>query len=111
MIEGLAARQCRPQRQFAGKVADATVHVGCSPSAVDAQDLGPPTRRAQQVEQQSDRGGLARAVRSEEPEDLACFDLEIECVERGVMSEAFGEGLGSQDGRGHVLTVVTAHAA
>ena len=46
-----------------------------------AEDEGIALGREEQAEQEFDRGGLARAVRSEQAEDLASFDLEVERFE------------------------------
>jgi hypothetical protein len=38
-------------------------------------------------------GGLARAIRTEQAEEAACRDLELEAVYRDDIAEAFGERL------------------
>ena len=48
-----------------------------------------------------DRGGLARAVRAEQPEDLALADFEIDPLHRLVRSVAFPETADRDDGVTH----------
>ena len=62
------------------------------------QHLGSTRRRAQDVEQQTDRRRLARPVRAEEPEDFAGHDLEIEAVDGDEAVEALGQASGGDDG-------------
>jgi len=45
---------------------------------VDAEDVGLAGGRPDEVQQRPDRRRLARAVRPEEPEDLARLDLEVD---------------------------------
>src|SRR3990170_3526283 len=67
--------------------------------AVETEDLGPTRRRAQEVERRADRGRLPRAVRSEEAEDLAAPDLEIDALDPADAAVCLREAIGPDDGR------------
>ncbi len=45
-----------------------------------------------QAQQHADGGGLARAIRPEEAEDLSAADFEIDAIHSGEVAEAFGQG-------------------
>ena len=51
-----------------------------------------------ETEDHPDRGGLARPVEAEEPEDIPLLDLEVEIVHGMKIPEVLGEPLGLQDG-------------
>jgi len=65
---------------------------------LDAEDLGPPRRRPDQVEQDAHRCRLAGAIRAKEAEDLALGDLEIELDDAAVLAVALGQSFGADDG-------------
>ena len=56
-----------------------------------AQDLGAARVGLQDGRQDADDGGLAGAVRAEQPEDGALCDLEVDAVERLDLAEPLGE--------------------
>src|ERR1700687_61194 len=49
---------------------------------IESVDEGPPRRGREQAAQHAKRRGLAGAVRSEKPHDLAAWDLEAHAVDR-----------------------------
>jgi hypothetical protein len=61
--------------------------------AVEPEDLAAPGRGADEPEQQTDGGRFARSVRTQVTDDLALVDFEVEMVESGNVSVAFGEAL------------------
>ena len=99
VVDGLPARQPVVQVEFAGQIADAAVDGDRVDRRLDAEDLGPPRRRPDQVEQNPHRGRLAGAVRAQEAEDLARGDLEIELDDAAVLAVALGQSFGLDDGR------------
>src|SRR5205823_9066067 len=84
---GLALVQARLLGEDADRGADLGV---VAPEAV-AADLSVPRRRRDERAQEPQRRRLARAVRSEVPEDLAFSHLEIDGIDRGERSEALRE--------------------
>ena len=69
--EVVRAGQFGVDGHLAGKVADQAPGLEALPVAVEAADGGRPAGGTDEVEQQPDGGGLARAVRPEEPHHLA----------------------------------------
>ena len=69
---------------------------------LDAEHLGAPAGRPDEIEQDPHRRRLARAVRSEETEDLALGDLEVELDDAAMRAVALRQALGLDDG-GHGL--------
>ena len=65
------------------------------PWRLDAEDAGAARGRPDQVEQQPDRRRLAGAVRTEEAEDLALLDREVDVDDPAVRAVGLGELLGS----------------
>ena len=86
VVEQFLGRQVVVEVRVLGKVADAppTVEIADGP----AEDLGAAGGREDQLHQQLERGGLARAVRAEKAEDLAGLDRERQAVERAVRALA-----------------------
>ena len=76
--EHLPAGQVLVQAILAGQVADAAPHPQAVGTAVQTQHPGVAAAGAQQIQQQPDRGGLARPVGPEKPEDLALGHLQID---------------------------------
>ena len=70
-VELLAAGQAVVEPEVAREVADVTSRLHAVRTSVPAEQRGSARRRADEVEQQADRGALAGAVRTEEAEDLA----------------------------------------
>ncbi len=63
-----------------------------------AQD-GPARVRAPETEQERDRGGLPRAVPSEQSQDLALAELEVDLLQGADPSERLADGLEAGDCR------------
>ncbi len=76
--DGLRAGQPVVQVELAGQIADPAMDRDRIGGRLDAEDLGAPGCRPDEVEQDAHRRRLAGAVRPEEPEDLALGDLEVE---------------------------------
>ena len=64
---------------------------------LDAEDGRPPASRSDVVEQYSDRGGLARAVGTEEAEYFAGPHLESHLDDPAVLAVILGQTLGLND--------------
>ena len=79
----LAAGEAAVEADGVGEVADPTLDLAGMSGRIEADDARLAARRLGQTEEHEDRGGLARAVRPEQPEDLAGSDLQIELVDRG----------------------------
>ncbi len=73
---------------------------------VGAEEAGGAAVGAEHAEQDADGGGLSRPVRAEEAVGLAFVDAQVELVERGHVTEALDEFLGSDDS-GHEHEVIT----
>ena len=86
--------------ELAGQVADPAVDRDRVHGGLDAEDLGAPGCRADEVEQDAHRRRLARAVRPEEAEDLALGDVEVELGDAPVDAVGLGQPFGADD-RGH----------
>src|SRR5690606_18159492 len=81
-VDRLASGEARPQADVAGHVREPPVQVDRVVPRVAAEEPRAARVGAQEAEQDADRRGLAGAVRSEEPGDLARADGEVEPVER-----------------------------
>src|SRR6185503_5975722 len=66
-----------------------------------AEDRHPPAVRPERADDRLDGGGLASAVRTEEPEALTRADLERDAVQRGNRAVGMVEILDLDGGRGH----------
>src|ERR1700730_10987922 len=71
---------------------------------VAAEHLDPARRGPDQAERHPDGGGLAGAVRSEEPKDLSADDFEVEVLHRGAGAVRLGQIVRRQDGPPHHLS-------
>ena len=111
--EELARGQPLVEPQVAGQVADPAAHARGRAARVDAEQLDPPARRPDQVEQQPDRRRLAGAVRPEEAEHLAGLDLEVEVDDAALAAVQLGQSFGADDGvaGGHSSTLQHGEAA
>jgi hypothetical protein len=69
--------------------------------SIDAEDARPAGRRPDEIQQDPDGGGLARAVRAEESEDLALCHDQIDVDDSPKLAVRLGELLDLDDG-GHV---------
>ena len=81
--------------EVAGQVADPPAQRGAALSGRFAEQRRHATRRADQVEQDPDRGGLAGAVGSQEAVDLAFSDIQVEPGEAASTAVGLRERLGS----------------
>jgi len=91
----LGAAQPGIEAEVSGQIAYERTSITRPPLAVDTQNAGPARRRADEVKQQPNRGGLTGAVRTKKAEDFALFHLQgesIECPERTeVLSQPLGQ--------------------
>ena len=67
--------------------------------AVEAADRCRPGGGPDEVEQQANRGGLARPVGAEEADDLPGLDVEAEMVEGQNVAVSLRQAVGPQEGR------------
>src|SRR3546814_7114149 len=88
------------EREGLGHVADAAAgrHVVILDFAPEQPRLA--LARLEQAGQHLHRRRLAAAVRTQEAEDLAALDPEIDLVDRGEIAEATGKSLGLNRNRG-----------
>src|SRR5262249_36461192 len=73
---------------------------------VQAEDTDLPAVTLPQPFQAFDRGGLARAVRAQDPEDLPLVDVERDAVHDGLAPVTLGEPRYIDDCRHHALAFV-----
>ncbi len=99
VVDRLSARQPVVQGELPGQVADATVDRDWVDGRLDTEDAGMPLCRSNQVEQDPDRRGLARAVRPKKAEDLTPLDVEIDVDDPAMRAVGLGQPLGFDDGR------------
>ena len=85
-IQRLARVEIAVEIRFLRQIADA--RLGLHVPRRMTEDLDVPLGRIQQPEQQLHRGGLARAVRPEQPEHLATPDFEVHIVHRARLGSA-----------------------
>src|SRR4029077_19262396 len=93
----LGTRQPVVHVELARQVADAAMNRDGIGGRLDAEDLGAPGGRSDEVEQDPHRRGLAGAVRPEEPEDLALCDLEVEVGDPAMLAVRLRQALGLDD--------------
>jgi hypothetical protein len=86
-VDHLAAGQAGPQRDIAGHVGQPAVQRGGVRPGIAAQQPGDAPIGAQQAEEDPDRGGLSRAVGTEEAMHLARFDDQVEPVQSAGLAE------------------------
>ena len=86
-VEVLEDRQVFVEREPLRDVADAAADFLSGPGDVEAVHRGAPLGRGEQAAEDPDEGGLARAVRAEQAEDLAAPDLQRDVVERADLAE------------------------
>src|SRR5207237_1430332 len=86
---------------------------GADAVVVDAElvalDPGAPMAGRDERGQHPQRGRLAGAVGSEQPEHLALLDLERELADRDLVAEALPEGLGADHGGSIAQAVEAVH--
>jgi len=81
-VQELFGGEVGRQPYVAGQVTDPAMDCDCVALCIQAEDGELSRRRAQDVEQTADGGGLARAVGPQEAEDLAPLDLEGDVPDR-----------------------------
>jgi hypothetical protein len=86
-LEALLAGELGPEAHVAGHVGEVAM-AGLDISRVDSHHGRRPRGGADEPEQETKGRGLARAVRPEESEHLALFDVEREVVERDKRTES-----------------------
>ena len=94
----LARRLPAVHHEVAGQVTDAAAQRNAVGARVAAEDSDVAGGRADQVEQQPDRGRLAGAVGAEVPEHLARTHGQVEPIEAATLAVALGEALGEDRG-------------
>jgi hypothetical protein len=77
-IQRLVRVEIAVEIRFLRQIADA--RLGGHVSGGLAEDFNVPFRGIKQPEQQLDRGGFPRTIRSEQPEDFSAPDLEINTI-------------------------------
>jgi hypothetical protein len=75
-VQRLRTGERRPQPRLTRHIGDASVGLDRLPLAVEAEDLASPRRRADQSQQEPDRG-LPRAVRAEVAQHLPLTDFQL----------------------------------
>ena len=83
----------RPQRELAGQIAHPAADGHRVAPAVETEHGRRARGRMQQVEDRADERGLARAVRPEEPEDLAGRDLQVDRFDAAGLPVALGQAV------------------
>jgi hypothetical protein len=96
-VDGLPAGQVGPQLDVAGDVGEAAVQCDGVVPGIAAEQPGGPGVGAQQTQQNTDGGGLARAVGAEEAVDLAGLHREVESVQGPGLAEGLDQA-GCGDG-------------
>ncbi len=99
----LPRRQPLVEAQVAGQIAKPAANLDTIPRRIEAEDAEAPAGRPDQVEHEPDRRRLSGAVRTEEPEDLAGLDREVEIDDSPVLAVELRQLLGLQDLR-HVVS-------
>ena len=98
VLERLGAGQVAVEGEFAGQVAHPPGDGESVAVGVEPQHLGPSRCRTDEIEQQTGRRRLARAVRPEETEDLARPDLEVDPDDPAGLAVVLGQLLCADDG-------------
>ena len=88
------AGQAVVQVELAGQVADPPMDRDRVLRRLDAEDLGAPGGRPDEVQEDPHRRRLAGAVRPEESEDLARLDVEVDVDDAAVSTVATWSGVG-----------------
>ena len=81
-LQVLTAREVLVHGGVLAREPDARAQLVGLPHDVEARDLSPPGVWLQERGEDADRGGLAGAVRPEQPEDRTLPNLEIQAVQR-----------------------------
>ena len=98
----LAAGQVAVEADAVGEVADAALDLERATRRVEADDPGRALGRLGQAEEHQDGRRLARAVLTEQAEDLAGTDVEVEVVDGDELVVALRQAAGPDADRGFV---------
>ena len=98
-LQILSDRQLAIEREGLRHVADAAARLHVVRAHGLAEQLAGAAGRGKEADQHFHRGGLAAAVRAEEPEDFAAWNLEADVVDRDEVAEPAREPLGFDRGR------------
>ena len=109
VLERLGAGQPVVEGEFAGEVTDAAVDGRRVRRGFDLEDIGLAARRPDQIQENPDRGRLARTVGSQEAEDFALLDLEVDIDDPAVRAVRLGELLGTDNGRHVAISCLPNH--
>ena len=93
----LGGREIVVEADLVGQIADLALHLQRLAHRIMAEHAGLPVRDVAQAEQHQDGGGLAGAVRTEQPENLTARHLERDAFDDGRPVVAFGEILRFDD--------------
>ncbi len=104
VAELLGRGQLTEVARLARQEGEVAMHIGRPQPAVEPIDLGPAGRRPEEPEQAPDGGRLARAVRTEEAEDLALIDRQVDLLDPASRAVALGQ-VHRLDHALHVLTI------
>ena len=102
-IERFQRRQVEAEAQFSGQVPDSRPGLEALRPAVITKDKCFAGAGPEQIEQQTDRGGLARAIQPEEAKNLAPVNVEVEVVQGGERPVSFRQAANRNGGRGRAL--------
>ena len=102
-IERFQPRQVEVKPQFSGQVADARPGVEALGPAVVTEDERLAAGGPEQIEQETDGRGLARAIQPEEAKTLAPVDVQVEIVQGGERPISFGKAANRNGGRGRAV--------
>src|SRR5688572_7856526 len=86
------------QPRLLGEDADRRADLRILPPQAETRDIRGAGRGADERAQEAQRRGLACSVRTEEAEDLALADLEVESIDGDEIAEALRELLGTDHG-------------
>ena len=90
-IEHFTPGQIRIKAQFTGQIADPRAGGNTLQPAVVTENEGLAAGRPQQVQEEPDGRGLARAIQAEEAQDFAPDNLQVQILQRGERSVPFSE--------------------
>ena len=86
------------EARLLGEDPDRRADLGVLAAEPESGDLGGPRARRDERAEEAQGRRFARAIGSEEAEDLALVHVEIDAVHRGEVAESLGQLLGADDG-------------
>src|ERR1017187_3279136 len=90
-VQDFEARQIRIKAQFTGQVSNLRASDKTLLPTVVTENECSAAGGPQQIKQQTDRGGLARAIQAKEAANLPLRDVQVEFVQRGKISVPLGQ--------------------